>query len=63
MEMMQVRALPGTSTVSPDAGIAQLVERLFCNQLVEGSNPSIGFVLPTDPAKRMLSSEPSLQTY
>ncbi len=28
------------------AGIAQLVEQLICNQLVEGSNPFAGTIFP-----------------
>ena len=34
----------------PDAGIAQLVERLICNQDVAGSNPAAGTTHPRDGA-------------
>ena len=33
-----------------EAGIAQLVEQLICNQQVVGSNPTAGFVTPRTPA-------------
>jgi hypothetical protein len=37
-----IRVAPATSFIEADAGIAQLVERLICNQQVVGSNPTAG---------------------
>ena len=36
------------------AGIAQLVEQLICNQLVEGSSPFAGTIFPFDLRKCLM---------
>jgi len=37
-----IRVAPATSFIQANAGIAQLVEQLICNQQVVGSNPTAG---------------------
>jgi hypothetical protein len=37
-----IRVASATSFIEADAGIAQLVEQLICNQQVVGSNPTAG---------------------
>jgi hypothetical protein len=38
-------AAEGSVSARKNAGIAQLVEQLICNQQVVGSNPSAGFLV------------------
>jgi hypothetical protein len=42
IQSFNIRVAPATSFIEANAGIAQLVEQLICNQQVVGSNPTAG---------------------
>ena len=42
IQSFNIRVAPPTSFIEANAGIAQLVEQLICNQQVVGSNPTAG---------------------
>ena len=66
-----VGSIPSTSTKVLNAGVAQLVEQLTCNEKVEGSNPFSGtsfmvgwqsvYALDCNPRLGWLNSIPNLQ--